>query len=109
MPRPEAQGLGLLRLELVPLVDHRDRPQRLRLVAEDQVRDVGRDLQARQGGDAGTAEVMQPPFGRWHDRKRMKLRGKPHKLVIVVIAQRLVTIANAVLKTGLPWRISSAA
>lgn len=34
--------------------------------------------------------------------KRMKERGKPHKLVIV-------TIANAVLKTGLPWRVTSAA
>ena len=41
--------------------------------------------------------------------KRMKQRGKPHKLVIVAIARRLITIANAVLKTGLPWRISSAA
>jgi len=38
--------------------------------------------------------------------KRMKQRGKPHKLVIIAIARRLVTIANAVLKTGLPWRIS---
>ncbi|GAC88974.1 transposase [Gluconobacter thailandicus F149-1 = NBRC 100600] len=41
--------------------------------------------------------------------KRIKQRGKPHKLVIIAIARRLVTIANAVLKTGLPWRISSAA
>ncbi|WP_287674796.1 transposase [Acetobacter sp.] len=41
--------------------------------------------------------------------RRMKERGKPHKLVIVAIARRLITIANAVLKTGLPWRISSAA
>nr|WP_080578958.1 transposase [Gluconobacter thailandicus] len=41
--------------------------------------------------------------------KRMKQRGKPHKLVIIAIARRLVTIANAVLKTGLPWRISSVA
>ncbi|OAG75490.1 transposase [Acetobacter malorum] len=31
-----------------------------------------------------------------------KERGKPHKLVIV-------TIANAILKTGVPWRISSTA
>ncbi|MGC5749945.1 IS110 family transposase [Gluconobacter sp. NFX36] len=38
--------------------------------------------------------------------KRLKERGKPHKLVIVAIARRLITIANAVLKTGLPWRIS---
>ncbi|OAJ66125.1 IS110 family transposase [Gluconobacter cerinus] len=41
--------------------------------------------------------------------KRMKQRGKPHKLVIVGIARRLITITNAVLKTGLPWRVSSAA
>ncbi|MCP1197691.1 hypothetical protein NKW84_17850 [Acetobacter senegalensis] len=38
--------------------------------------------------------------------KRMKQRGKPHKLVIIAIARRLITIANAVLKTGLPWRMS---
>jgi len=39
----------------------------------------------------------------------MKERGKPHKLVIVAIARRLITIANAIFKTGVPWRISSAA
>lgn len=32
--------------------------------------------------------------------QRFKERGKPHKLVIVAIARRLNTIANAVLKTG---------
>jgi transposase len=32
------------------------------------------------------------------------MRGKPHKLVIVAIAPRLVTIANAILKTGVPWK-----
>ncbi|MEN3167928.1 transposase [Gluconobacter sp. OJB] len=41
--------------------------------------------------------------------RRMKQHSKPHKLVIVAIARRLVTIANAVLKTGLPWRVTSAA
>lgn len=35
--------------------------------------------------------------------KRLKGRGKPHKLVIIAIARRLVTIANAVLKTATPW------
>lgn len=34
----------------------------------------------------------------------LKIRGKPHKLVIVAIARRLVTIANAILKTGVPWQ-----
>lgn len=34
----------------------------------------------------------------------LKIRGKPHKLVIVAIARRLVPIANAILKTGIPWR-----
>jgi transposase len=34
----------------------------------------------------------------------LKLRGKPNKLVIVAIARRLLTIANAVLKTGVPWQ-----
>jgi transposase len=37
--------------------------------------------------------------------KRLKERGTPHKLVIVSIAGRLVTIANAILKTGIPWRV----
>jgi len=41
--------------------------------------------------------------------KRLKERGKPHKLVIIAIARRLVTIANAVLKTALPWRPYQAA
>lgn len=36
--------------------------------------------------------------------KRLKERGKPHKLVIVAIARRLITIANAILKTGETWR-----
>lgn len=36
--------------------------------------------------------------------QRLKERGKPHKLVIVAIARRLVTIANAILKTGTPWQ-----
>ena len=36
--------------------------------------------------------------------QRLKMRGKPHKLVIVAIARRLVTIANAILKTGVPWQ-----
>ncbi|TJZ87878.1 IS110 family transposase, partial [Paracoccus hibiscisoli] len=31
-------------------------------------------------------------------------RGKPHKVVIIAIARRLVTIANAILKTGKTWR-----
>jgi transposase len=32
------------------------------------------------------------------------MRGKPHKLVIVAIARRLVTIANAILKAGVSWQ-----
>ncbi|MEW9918475.1 IS110 family transposase [Marimonas sp. MJW-29] len=35
--------------------------------------------------------------------KRLKERGKPHKLIIIAIARRLVTIANAIIKTGKPW------
>ena len=35
--------------------------------------------------------------------QRLKGRGKPHKLVIVAIARRLVTIANAILKTSSSW------
>lgn len=37
--------------------------------------------------------------------KRLKERGKPHKLVIIAIARRLVTIANAIIKTGTPWQV----
>ena len=36
--------------------------------------------------------------------KRLKKRGKPHKVVIIAIARRLITIANAILKTGDTWR-----
>jgi transposase len=36
--------------------------------------------------------------------KRLKERGKPHKLVIIAIARRLVTIANAIIKPGTPWQ-----
>jgi hypothetical protein len=36
--------------------------------------------------------------------QHLKMRGKPHKLVIIAIARRLVTIANAILKKGVPWR-----
>nr|WP_272850338.1 hypothetical protein [Paracoccus seriniphilus] len=37
--------------------------------------------------------------------KRLKERGKPHKLIIIAIARRLVTIANAIIKTGIPWQV----
>lgn len=36
--------------------------------------------------------------------QRLKECEKPHKLVIVAIARRLITIANAILKTGETWR-----
>ncbi|MBR9765738.1 MAG: IS110 family transposase [Rhodobacteraceae bacterium] len=36
--------------------------------------------------------------------KRVNKRGKPHKLVSLAIARRLVTIANAIIKTGKPWQ-----
>ncbi|VDS10357.1 Transposase IS116/IS110/IS902 family protein [Paracoccus haematequi] len=36
--------------------------------------------------------------------RRLKEKGKPHKLVIIAIARRLVTIANAVLKSGTAWQ-----
>ncbi|WMT90445.1 transposase [Pelagibacterium sp. H642] len=34
--------------------------------------------------------------------RRLKERGKPHKLIIVAITRKLITIANAILKTGRP-------
>lgn len=40
--------------------------------------------------------------------KRLKGHGKPHKLVIVAIARRLVVIANAILRTGVPWQLQPA-
>ena len=36
--------------------------------------------------------------------QRLKQRGKPHKLVAIAVARRLITIANAILKTGTPWQ-----
>jgi len=36
--------------------------------------------------------------------QRLKARGKPHKHIIVAIARRLATIANIILKSGIPWR-----
>ena len=39
--------------------------------------------------------------------KRLKERGKPHKLVIIAIARRLVTIANAIIKTGTQWQVQN--
>ncbi|WP_205965856.1 hypothetical protein [Paracoccus liaowanqingii] len=35
---------------------------------------------------------------------RLKTRGKPHKFVIVAIARRLATIADAILKSVIPWQ-----
>ncbi len=40
--------------------------------------------------------------------KRLKGHGKPHKLVIMAIARRLVVIASVILKTGVPWRLQHA-
>lgn len=36
--------------------------------------------------------------------KRLNKNGKLHKPVIIAIARRLITIANAVLKTATPWQ-----
>ncbi|QDA35888.1 hypothetical protein E4191_17210 (plasmid) [Paracoccus liaowanqingii] len=36
--------------------------------------------------------------------KRLRARGKPYKIVIIAIARRLFTIANAIVKTGETWR-----
>ena len=40
--------------------------------------------------------------------RRLKERGKPHKLVIIAIARRFITIANAVVKSGTSWQLSGA-
>ena len=36
--------------------------------------------------------------------KRLREKSKLHKLVIIAIARRLITIANAILKSGVPWQ-----
>jgi transposase len=36
--------------------------------------------------------------------QHLQMRGKPHKLVIAAIVRRLVTIANAIPKKGVPWQ-----
>ena len=36
--------------------------------------------------------------------KRLKEGDKPHKVVIIAIARRLIIIADAILKTGKTWR-----
>ncbi|WP_249196208.1 transposase [Gluconobacter kondonii] len=50
---------------------------------------------------AGLADACHNPVLK-AAAERMKQRGKPHKLLIVAIARRLVTIANAILKTQVP-------
>jgi transposase len=35
---------------------------------------------------------------------RPKSHGKPHNLILSAVARRLITIANAILKSGLPWQ-----
>ncbi|MFX0543330.1 transposase [Roseovarius sp. S4756] len=37
--------------------------------------------------------------------RRLKERGKQYKVVIIAIARKLVTIANAIIKTSKPWKI----
>lgn len=41
--------------------------------------------------------------------KRLKERGKPHKLIIIAVARKLVVTANALLKTATPWQSDHAA
>lgn len=37
--------------------------------------------------------------------KPLKERGKPHKLVIIAIARKMIIIANAIVKTRSPWQL----
>lgn len=39
----------------------------------------------------------------------MRDAGKPPKVALIAIARRIITAANAILKTGEPWRVSSQA
>jgi len=35
--------------------------------------------------------------------KRLRERGKPHKVIITAVARKLLTIANAIAKRNTPW------
>ena len=35
---------------------------------------------------------------------RKKAEGKPGKLILIAVARRLLTIANAILRTGIPFQ-----
>jgi len=36
--------------------------------------------------------------------KRLRERGKPHKVIITAVARKLLTIANAICKRNSPWQ-----
>jgi transposase len=40
---------------------------------------------------------------------RLRKTGKPHKVIMVAIARRLIVIANAILKTAVPWTLQPVA
>ena len=52
---------------------------------------------------AGLAAACHNPILKAVTR-RLKEKGTLHRLVIIAIARRLITIANAVLKSGTPWQ-----
>jgi transposase len=37
-------------------------------------------------------------------RQRLKANGKPHKLAIVAVMRKLITILNALLRDNAPWK-----
>ena len=48
--------------------------------------------------------LLKSATKRLNKTKRLNNNGKPHKPVVIAIARRLITIANAVLKTATPWQ-----
>ncbi|WP_349943195.1 transposase [Fulvimarina sp. MAC8] len=48
---------------------------------------------------AATHNPILKPFA-----ERLKWNGKPHKVVIVAVARRLIVLANAIIKTGASWQ-----
>ena len=48
------------------------------------------------------ASKYNPTLKAFADRLRNK--GKPHKVVIIAVARKLITIANVLCKTGQKWK-----
>ena len=50
---------------------------------------------------AMAARCFNPQLKAFADR--LKDNGKPHKLIIIAVARKLLILANAILKRKIPW------